>query len=121
MNRELSEQELEITVEQWPILIHLWDKNGQSQKDLARKLFKDKTTIARLTAPLEALGMIEREPNQEDAREKSIFLTRKGNEIMARATVMVQKIDRRAEEGIDEKDLAICKSVLRSVHKNLAL
>jgi MarR family transcriptional regulator, organic hydroperoxide resistance regulator len=120
VNRELAKEGLKVTVEQWPILIHLWDRNGQSQKDFARKLFKDKTTIARLVAGIESSGMIERKPDQKDGREKNVFLTEKGQEIMNRATLSIQEIDNLAEAGIDKNELAICKDVLRRVHKNLA-
>jgi DNA-binding MarR family transcriptional regulator len=120
INRELAKEGLKVTVEQWPILIHLWDQNGQSQKDFARKLFKDKTTIARLVAGMESAGMVERAPGDRDRREKNVRLTEKGKEIMDKATVMIQEIDRLAEAGIDEKELAVCKDILRRVHRNLA-
>jgi MarR family transcriptional regulator, organic hydroperoxide resistance regulator len=119
INRELSGEGLKVTVEQWPILIHLWDRDGQSQKDFARKLFKDKTTIARLVAGMEAAGMVERAPGEKDRREKSVSLTEKGREIMDKATAMIQRIDGLAEAGTDKKELAVCKDVLRRVHRNL--
>jgi MarR family transcriptional regulator, organic hydroperoxide resistance regulator len=120
VNRELSKQGLQVTVEQWPILIHLWEEDGQTQKEFARKLFKDKTTIARLLANIEASGMVIRTPGEKDGREKNVLLTERGKEIMDRATAMVLKVDEMAEAGIDEGELAICKDVLRRVHQNLA-
>jgi hypothetical protein len=39
---------------------------------------------------------------------------------MNRAMSMVQETDRRAEAGIEEKDLALCKKILRRAHKNLS-
>lgn len=119
VHRELVLQGLKVTVEQWPILIHLWDENGQSQKDFARKLFKDKTTITRLIAGIEESGMVERKAGLDDKREKTVFLTEKGREIMNRATVMIQKTDSLAEKGISEAELTACKDVLRRAHRNL--
>lgn len=115
----LSEGGLQITMEQWPILIHLWDRNGQTQKELANRVFKDKTTITRLVADIESSGIIERQPDREDKRERSVFLTEKGKEIMNMATMLIQRVDGCAEAGIDEKDLMICKTVLRRLHRNL--
>ncbi len=106
-------------MEQWPILIHLWDRNGQTQKELANRVFKDKTTITRLVADIESSGIIERQPDREDKRERSVFLTEKGKEIMNSATMLIQRVDATAEEGIDEKDLLVCKTVLRRLHRNL--
>jgi DNA-binding MarR family transcriptional regulator len=119
INQELSEGGLEISVEQWPVLIHLWDENGQTQKDLAGRLFKDKTTMARLVAALESGGMVRREPGPTDKREKIVFLTEKGREIMDRATGTIIKVDALAESGIDPGQLDICKDILRRVHRNL--
>lgn len=120
VTRTLARQGLQVSAEQWPILIHVWDRNGQSQKELAQRLFKDKTTIARCVAGLESLGLVLRESSPEDRREKRVFLTKKGKEIMDGATATIQMIDRRAEACIEEEELAICKDVLRRVHKNLA-
>jgi MarR family transcriptional regulator, organic hydroperoxide resistance regulator len=120
INRELSREGLDITVEQWPVLIHLWDNDGQSQKDIARKVFKDKTTIARLIAKLESAGMVTRETGRDDGREKSVLLTEKGRTIMDKATGVILRIDQLAEQRIGELELAMCKDVLRRVHRNLA-
>ncbi len=120
INKALCDEGLNITLEQWPILIHVWDHNGVSQNDLAKKLFKDKTTIARLVAGIEALGMIARVPSPDDGRGKQIYLTAKGKTMMGKATAIVQKIDDLAAAGIDEEYVRICKDVLRMVHKKLA-
>jgi MarR family transcriptional regulator, organic hydroperoxide resistance regulator len=120
INRELVREGLDITVERWPVLIHLWDNDGQSQKDIARKLFKDKTTIARLIAKLESAGIVKRETGKDDGREKRVLLTEKGRTIMDRATAMILRVDARAEQQIGELELAMCKDVLRRAHRNLA-
>ena len=41
-----------VTCEQWAILMNLWQKNGQSQKELAGCTCKDKTSITRLLIDL---------------------------------------------------------------------
>ncbi len=120
VNRELSGADLEMTVEHWPVFIHLWDQNGQTQKELARRLFKDKTTMARLIASAESAGMVERRPGVRDKREKIVYLTEKGRQIMDKATAFVTKVDVSAASGIDAGDIAICKDVLRRAHRNLA-
>ncbi len=120
VNRELTDAGLEMTVEQWPVFIHLWDQNGQTQKELARKLFKDKTTMARLVASAESAGMVERKPGVSDKREKIVYLTEKGKQIMDKATERVTKVDELAASGIDEEEIAVLRDVLRRAHRNLA-
>ncbi len=116
---EFLREGLNITLEQWPILIHVWNYNGISQNDLARKLFKDKTTIARLIASIESSGMIRRQPSPEDGREKKIYLTDQGKSVMDRATAIVRKIDDGLVADIDRNEFKICKKVLSSAHRNL--
>lgn len=119
INAEFRKENLEITLEQWPILVHVWDHNGISQIDLARKLFKDKTTVARLVAGIESSGMITRVPAPSDGRGKSIYLTDKGKSMMTKATAIVQRIDETASAGIDKRELAVCKNILRYVHGSI--
>ena len=119
INLELSRQEIPITSEQFSVLVHVWDQNGQPQYVLVDKLYKDKTTMARLVASLEALGLIVRSPGQKDAREKNVFLTEQGRSIMVKVTDLVHEILVAAQKGIDESDLKICKEVLKQFHKNL--
>ena len=117
--RELSGTGLEITAEQWHILILLRHRNGQTQKELARRLYKDKTTIAKLVAGMESSGMVDRKPGLKDRREKKVFLTEKGVEVMDGVTATVQKVTGLVEAGIDGKERALCRDVLRRVHRKL--
>ena len=119
INQELSRQEIPITSEQFSVLVHVWDQNGQPQYGLVEKLYKDKTTMARLVASLESLGLIVRTPGQRDARGKNVFLTEQGRSVVTKVTDLVQDILDSAQRGIDEQELKICKEVLRRFHQNL--
>ncbi len=90
INHEFCKEGLHITLIQWHILIHVWDHKGISQNNLARKLFKGKTTIARLVAGIEASGTITRMPSPKGGRGKLIYLTDKGKTVMNEATAIVQ-------------------------------
>jgi DNA-binding MarR family transcriptional regulator len=119
INQELSRQGYPITSEQFSVLVHVWDQNGQPQYALTSALFKDKTTMARLVGGLESMGLIFRTPGRTDAREKNVFLTEPGREMMAKIGDVVLEILEQAQKGIDAKDLQTCKDVLRRFHKNL--
>ena len=119
INQELSRQEIPITSEQFSVLVYVWDQNGQPQYGLVEKLYKDKTTMARLVASLESLGLIVRTPGQRDARGKNVFLTEQGRSVVTKVTDLVQDILDSAQRGIDEQELKICKEVLRRFHQNL--
>ena len=119
VNRALSEEGLHVTLQEWPVLMLVWDENGLSQNALARKLFKDKTTIARLVVGIESSGL-DVKGERPDRREKGVFLTEKGKTIMDKATAKVVEIDGVAGAGVSEAHLRICRNVLRRAHINLA-
>lgn len=119
IGRELARKGFPIKAEQFAALVYIWDDDGQPQRKLAEKLYRDKTTVTRLVSDIEGLGFIQRVPGREDAREKRLFLTKRGKELMAQVTQLVQRILETAQEGINEKELDVCKDVLRRVRRNL--
>ncbi len=119
INQELARHGFPVTSEQFSVLVHVWDQNGQPQYVLVEKLHKDKTTMARLVASLESLGLLVRMPGQTDGREKIVFLTEQGKTMMSKIADLVLEILDVAQRGIDEEELRITKDVLRRFHKNL--
>ena len=119
INADLNKKGIPITSEQFSVLVHIWDQNGQAQYQLVEVLYKDKTTIARLLANLESLGLILRIAGQNDAREKNVYLTDKGQSMIAHISDIVQDILCEGQKGIDKKSLEICKVVLSQFHRNL--
>lgn len=119
LNLELQRKGYKMTSEQWTLLVLIWNQSGQSQQALADALYKDKTTMARLTASVESLGLIARRTGEKDGREKAVHLTAKGKKIMDSVTSLAQGVLNIAGRGISESDMVICKDVLRRVHKNI--
>jgi MarR family transcriptional regulator, organic hydroperoxide resistance regulator len=119
INAELTLHGYPITAEQYSFLIQLWEQNGLPQGVLADKTAKDKTTMARLAAGLESRGLIVRLPSPGDARERLVFLSDQGKELMDQATVLVHGIRETAQQGIDETRLEVCREVLRLACLNL--
>ncbi len=121
VGRELLARGLEITAEQWHVLILVRHRNGQTQKELAWRLYKDKTTIAKLVATLESGGMVDRKRGLKDRREKKVSITEKGMDVLDGVTVTVRKVNKLIEAEIDDRERAICTDVLRRVHMKLNL
>ena len=119
IGRELARNKYPIKAEQFAALVYIWDEDGQPQRALAEKLYRDKTTVTRLVSSIESLGFIRRAPGPEDAREKRIFLTESGKKLMVRVTQLVQEILELAGKGIEPREIRICKDVLRRVRQNL--
>ncbi|WP_460596160.1 MarR family winged helix-turn-helix transcriptional regulator [Geomonas sp. Red276] len=119
LNCELVRHQLPITPEQYLLLGQLWDSNGLPQGALAEKTAKDKTTMARLAAGLEERGLIVRLPSPGDARERLLYLTDAGKDLMDQATALAKGIVEEAQQGISEEELELCRDVLRRAYANL--
>jgi DNA-binding MarR family transcriptional regulator len=120
LNHNFEKAGHDVTSEQWAVLTNLWQKNGQNQKDLAGVTCKDKTSITRLIDVLEKKSLVVRTPDKLDARHKLIYLTNKGKALQQALVAIAQKTLVEAQEGIQVRNLEICKTVLRQVAKNLS-
>lgn len=85
----------DITVDQWEILVILWESEGITQKDIAERLYKDQTNIARMLFKLEKKGFVHRVTHETDRRSLRVYLTSKGREIKMRFLLpLLKRIER---------------------------
>ena len=119
LNQNFEKAGYDVTCEQWAVLMSLWHKNGQSQKELASITCKDKTSITRLLDGLEKKNLVVRTPGKNDARQKLIYLTNQGKAFQQELLKLVKQTLAEAQKGIAARDLKICKGVLRQVARNL--
>lgn len=119
INRHLDAMGIEITCEQWAILVSLWQKDGQTQQELAMQTCKDKTSMTRLIDTMEKHKLLARTANDKDRRQKRIVLTPKGKKIYEEVVGQMKLILNQVEKTIDPKKVEICKDVLCQVYSQL--
>jgi len=119
LNRNFADAGYDVTCEQWGVLVNLWNRNGQTQQELASMTCKDKTSMTRLIDGLEKRKIVVRTPDQVDRRQKHIYLTDKGKAFQQELLKIVQKTLAEAQSNINTKDMAVCKKVLGRVYENL--
>ena len=120
INRRFDTLGMEMTCEQWSILVSLWQKDAQTQQELAQQTCKDKTSMTRLIDTMEKHGLVKRTANSQDRRQKRIILTTKGRKLYNRVVKVMQDSLRAVEEKMPSKEMAICKKVLCAVYEHLA-
>lgn len=120
LNQNFEKAGYDVTCEQWAVLMNLWHKNGQNQKELAGITCKDKTSITRLLDGLEKKNFVVRTPGKKDARQKLIYLTNQGKAFQQELLKLVKQTLAEAQKGIKARDLIVCKDVLRRVTRNLS-
>lgn len=119
LQKELSQNNLNITIEEWRILFYLWQEDGINQQEVADIVKKEKSTVTRQLTSLEKKEFIYRTTKGNDKRNKFVFLTEKGNSLKSKTLQISEKVINKAQQNISEEELTILKSVLHQMILNL--
>jgi len=110
---------LELTPEQWIVLVQLWEKDGQSQSALSERTLRDRPTMSRIIDTMEKSGLVERSVDEKDARSRLVKLTRTGKSLQAKLVPVAKKLVARLERDIPERDLEVTHRTLGHMLQNL--
>jgi len=110
---------IDITIEQWSVLYHLWKEDGQSQQQLCDATFRDKPSITRLVDNLEKLKMVKRIAAKDDRRKNLIYLTKEAQELEERTVAVANQTLNESLSGVTGGNIEIAKMVLQKVYDNL--
>ncbi|MDO8995298.1 MarR family winged helix-turn-helix transcriptional regulator [Sediminibacterium sp.] len=112
---------LEITIEQWSVLYHLWKEDGLSQQELCNRTFRDKPSITRLIDNLEKQHLVKRVASPTDRRINLVQLTDAAKDLQQITIDLANQTMAEALVGVDKKDIETVKSVFQKVYDNLTL
>jgi DNA-binding MarR family transcriptional regulator len=110
---------IDITIEQWSVLYHLWKEDGQSQQQLCDATFRDKPSITRLVDNLEKLKLVKRIADKDDRRKNLIYLTKEAQVLEEKTVEVANKTLNESLEGVSNGNIEIAKMVLQKVYDNL--
>ena len=116
--RSFKKHGLDITPEQWTILIYLWEKDGVKQQVLCDATFKDKPSMTRLLDNMEKQHLVVRISQKEDRRTNLIYLTKTGRELEKPAHEITTQSLNEALKGITRDRLEISQEVMRQIFIN---
>ena len=111
---------LEITIEQWSVLYHLWKEDGLSQQELGIRTFRDKASITRLIDNLEKLGLVTRVASKEDRRINLVCLTETAMPLQQLTYDLANQTMNEALQNITKEEIEIVKNVFQRVYDNLS-
>jgi DNA-binding MarR family transcriptional regulator len=117
--KEFLQHGLELTPEQWVVLVRLWEKDGQSQSALSESTLRDRPTMSRIIDTMEKSGLVERCVDPNDARSRLVRLTRTGKALQPKLVPVAKKLVTRLEADIPERDLEITHRTLGRMLQNL--
>lgn len=119
LQKKFNGEGLNLTIEQWSILYHLWKEDGLSQQDLCNASFRDKPSITRLVDNLEKLGLVNRVADKQDRRINKIYLTKAAQKLQEQSMGLAEETLNEALAGVPPEHVALAKEVLQKVYDNL--
>ena len=109
-----------LTTPQYAALSVLEEEAGLSGAALARRCFVTPQTMNQILMNLQGSGMVERRPHPEHGRVLSVYLTRKGAELVTLAHGEVGAIEERMLAGLDRGERYRLLEALRGCAESLA-
>ena len=119
LQRNLKNEGITITSEQWSLLYYLWIEEGRTQQELACLTFRDKPSISRLINNLEKIKLVMRVNDKEDKRSNLIFLTKQGRLIKEKCMQQAKLTISQAFESLNREDMLHAKHTLEVLYENL--
>ncbi len=94
---------LRLTPRQVEVLRALKGRGGMHQRDLARRVDMDASTLAELARRLDGRGLIRRAPHRKDRRALALYLTPKGRRALQKALPLMERADAMFLQGLHAK------------------
>ncbi len=119
LQKNFKSANVDITIEQWSVLYHLWKEDGLSQQQLCASTFRDKPSITRLVDNLEKLKLVKRVASKNDRRINMVYLTKEAIQLQEKTMELANKTLNEALMGVTNGQIEIAKEVLKLVYDNL--
>jgi DNA-binding MarR family transcriptional regulator len=101
------------------ILRSLWDEDGLTPGEIARRLELATPTVTKATMRMEASGLVIRRPHPSDHRLVKIHLTERGRSLRADIDREVERVTERALASISDHDRQRLIDLLVKIRSNL--
>jgi DNA-binding MarR family transcriptional regulator len=89
---------------QFMTLLELWEGDGLTQRDIARRLDVEQATMANTLARMERDGLIVRRASPSDARSQTVHLTRRALALREPAMEAAKAVNAAALAGLSDDD-----------------
>jgi DNA-binding MarR family transcriptional regulator len=119
LQKKFNGSGINLTIEQWSVLYHLWKEDGKSQQELCNATFRDKPSITRLVDNLEKLNLVKRVADEKDRRINKIYLTKAALKLQDDTMHLAEETLNEALGGVPPEQIEMCKVVLQKVYDNL--
>ncbi|WP_030377606.1 MULTISPECIES: MarR family winged helix-turn-helix transcriptional regulator [unclassified Streptomyces] len=109
-----------VTALQYTALTVLERRDGVSAAQLARDSFVTAQSMADMVRALESRGLVRREPNPGNRREKVILLAEAGRRLLERYAGEARLLEERMVGELEPADVERFRDYLKSAHRSLS-
>jgi len=119
MRDAFAKSGIEITKEQFIVLVKLDQQDGLNQKDLAYITERNKGSLARLINTMEKKNYVARIPSEVDKRVNCIHLTRHGKEVFEKLKPIVWNCINTMQKGVTEEEIQTAINIIKKLQQNI--
>ena len=118
-SKKLKQYKIEINPAQGRILFVLWEKDGISIQELAKKTSLGKSTLTSMLNRLEKSNYIQMRRSSKDDRKKIITLTEKDKQLHEKYKELSNEMIQLFYKGFSDKEIDTFEQYLEKSLKNL--
>lgn len=115
LTRQLALNGIDMTIEQFKVMVVLWKEKSSTQQNIADFVGKDKTSITRLIAGLEKRSLIQRATACQDKRCNLVTLTPQGVALEKPTMEVLKQANESLQRHFNPEELAITLHVLKQM------
>lgn len=101
-----------VALGQFPLLLILWEQDGLTQSEIARRLDIEQPTVANTLRRMERDGLVTFKPDPNNGRQVLIRLTAKGGALRAALTAEALAVNARAAATLSPQELTTFLRIL---------
>jgi DNA-binding MarR family transcriptional regulator len=119
IQEKIKEHGISITFEMLEVMSFLWKKDGINQQEIADRTLRDKSSMTYLIDNLVKRDMVTRTEDENDRRNKLIYLTAAGRGLQAQLNPWLDEVYEMATARMDVADLENSVAALDKMIGNL--
>ncbi len=115
----LKKAGIDITVDQWMVLLAIENFDGESQRFISKKTLKDTANVYRIVSNLIKKGLIKKNAHPNDGRKTILNITEKGKQTIEKALPIMHENRCKGLEDVSEKEFDFMMSALKKIYHSL--
>ncbi|WP_114418271.1 MarR family winged helix-turn-helix transcriptional regulator [Marinospirillum perlucidum] len=119
LHKRFKEAGIELTAEQWGVILVLVNQEPSTQRQIGELLYLEKSSVSRSIKGLEKRGWIQVRKADDDARIKLISLTPQAMSVVDQCSAIARNVLQDAQAGLTADEVAVNQAHLAEIIGNL--